>query len=77
VRLLAEQLLDDLLDFGMRVDPPTSTTFSRSSTRSTLRVGERLLGRADGLLQQIVDELIELRPASTSSAGAWARSDRR
>ena len=44
----------------MRVEPPTSTT-SSIFDGSTPASGERLLRRTDGLLQQIVDELLELR----------------
>ena len=44
----------------MRVEPPTSTT-SSIFVAVDAGVGERLLGRADGLLQQVFDELLELR----------------
>ena len=45
----------------MRVEPPTSTT-SSILLGLDAGVGERLLGRADRLLQQVVDELLELGP---------------
>ena len=45
---------------GMRVMPPTSTTWSISDASSPASV-ERLLGRADRALEQVVRELLELR----------------
>ena len=46
---------------GMRVMPPTSTTWSMSDGVEA-RVGERLLRRADRALEQVVRELVQLRP---------------
>ncbi len=45
---------------GMRVDPPTSTTSSICDGLQA-RVRERLLHRADRPLQQVFDQLLELR----------------
>jgi len=61
VRLLAEQVLDDLLDLR---------DARRAADEHDLvdlpgidaGIGERLLGRADRLLQQILHELLELGP---------------
>ncbi len=47
--------------FGMRVDPPTSTTSSIFDGSRPASASACLVG-ADGLLQQILDELLELRP---------------
>ena len=44
----------------MRVEPPTSTT-SSIFERIDAGIGQRLSRRADGALQQVVDELLELR----------------
>ena len=46
--------------FGMRVDPPTSTT-SSILRRIDAGIGQRLLHRRHRPLQQIVDQLFELR----------------
>ena len=60
VRLLAEQVLDDLLharDARRSADEHDLVDLRRVEPG----IRERLLGRADGLLQQVFDELLELR----------------
>ena len=59
VRLLAEQLLDDRLHLrnARRAADQHDLVDLR---RVDAGVGQRLLGRADGPLQQVVDELLEL-----------------
>ena len=47
--------------FGIRVEPPTSTT-SSILPGIDARVGQRLLHRRHRPLQQVVDQLLELRP---------------
>ena len=60
VRLLAEQVLDDLLH--LRDARRAADQHDFVDLRGVdAGVGQRLLRRADGLLQQIVDELLELR----------------
>src|SRR5437870_616298 len=60
VRLLPEQLLDDRLDLGNPRRPADEHDLV-DLRQIEARVGQRLFGRADGLLQQVVDELLELR----------------
>ena len=60
VRLLAEELLDDLLH--LRDTRRAADEHHLVDLREVdARIGERLLGRADRPLQQIVHELLELR----------------
>src|SRR5262249_41430855 len=60
VRLLAEQVLDDLLDLRNARRSADQHHFV-DLRRVHAGVGQRLTRRADGLLQEIVDELFELR----------------
>ena len=62
VRLLAEQLLDDRLHLG-DARRPADEHHLVDLRRIEPGVGERLLGRPDGLLQQVLDQLFELRAA--------------
>ena len=57
---LPKNSLTTCCTFGMRVEPPTSTT-SAISDGLLVGVGERLLGRLDGALDEVVDHLLELR----------------
>ena len=61
---------------GMRVWPPTSTT-SSIVLGVDARVLERLLAGLDRALDEVVDQLLELRPASAGCSGAWGPRRRR
>ena len=61
VRLLPEELLDDLLDLGHPRHPADQDHLVHVLGRDA-RVGQRLPAGPDRLLDQVVDELLELRP---------------
>ena len=76
VRLLAEELLDDLLHLRNARRTADQHDFV-DLRRVDAGIGKRLLGRADRLLQQVVDELLELRARQLHLQVLRARSGRR